>query len=215
MSTVFLHHAFLHFPIGLLVGAGIIALYSFIRPSHLINKTLIIFLVFGLVSGILAGVAGLLSADHLIGEGQVTVSQMAGHRNVALFGLLFAAIGLVLFWVAKKKEQTRLPSILGGIAVILSAALMVVASDWGGRMIHQTVTPFAKEHSHESSMPHSESENGHHQDNESDHPHDSDAMMHESDAHGSDNHPTPDGDHSSDSHSESGATEHDHAGHQH
>lgn len=210
MSTVFLHHALLHFPIGLLVGAGIIALYSFVRPSRFILKTIILFLAFGLVVGLLAGVAGLLSADHLIEEGQVTASQMAGHRNAALVGLLFAGIGLVVLWGGLKKDSMRQSLVIGGIAVILSAILMVITSDWGGRMIHPTITPFAKEHSHEASMPHSASEHGHSQSDTIDHHHDSDQMMNEPDGH----HIPPE-DSTSGSLHEKDISEHDHSGHQH
>lgn len=174
MSTVYLHHSFLHFPIALFILAGILAAFSLFRPSRFISDAVLLLLGAGLLTGLVAGISGLLSAGHLIEEGEATASVVAGHRNAALLALLFALASFLGLWRVRVKDTGKNSSmIVVNVLAILAAILITVAGDRGGRMIHPSVTPFEKKHTHAQSAelgdPHAEMDADHHAGETSDH----------------------------------------------
>lgn len=204
MSSVYLHHIFIHFPIGLIVASGLIAMVSFLKRSSTLDWVVTIILALGVSFGIAAAITGLLSADHLIEEGQATVGQVSAHRNAAILSLVLALMGVVSLIFHLRNSTRGWLRTIGLILAILAGIAVTFAGDRGGKMIHPSLGLFSTEHSHESLESHHDSvehEHSHggtivHEDGENDHHNDEGSVDEDTQADNGGHHQPHDDEHS-------------------
>lgn len=154
MSTVYLHHTFLHFPIGLFTLAGILALVGLWKPTPFLNKAVLFLLASGLFFGLVSLVTGLLSADHFIDENLVDPDLVSLHRNYGIISNIIALIAMVVFFISRRKKgRDRMKfQVTIKVLAVITAVLIGVAGHLGGSMVHPSLKPFQKEHVHEGAM---------------------------------------------------------------
>lgn len=148
MSSVYLHHALLHFPVALIALAGLLFLLGLAKRLKGLNEPAYTLLQLGVLFGILAAIPGLLSAGHIIEDG-VDSAVVAGHRNAALLAVLVAGISLLILFLVRKERMAARFNWVGKLLAVFAALLILLAADRGGRMIHPSIRPFATEHEHE------------------------------------------------------------------
>lgn len=128
-----LHVLLVHFPIGLLITAGLIEVAGVIRKRKLPYATSIILAVVGAIGAIVATGQGWILAGNTKHPGSEQLVKMHRWAGVAasVLSLLAAAAGLAAFWREKKVFVWSFR------ALIIAAGIAVgTAAHWGGGLIY-------------------------------------------------------------------------------
>lgn len=170
MTAPWFHHVFLHFPIVLFIIGGLFAVFILFKPTPRLHNALLLLFGFGVLLGLAATIAGLLSADHLIEEG-VAEARVNGHRNAAIITMVLGAISLVLLSLRGAREKRGAFRIIGLLFAIATAAMVTVTGDRGGRLLHPSLGPFTEVegHTHETSGEHGVAADHQHEEGEQAH----------------------------------------------
>lgn len=138
MLAPYFHHTLLHFPVVLLIvgAAGLVLGVLFGGP--LLIRIGGWSLLVGIVAGIVAGIAGLLSMDEATARG-VSEASALEHRNLAIAALAVAGLAFAMWLAGRPRGGTssvhRLSVLSPGLA-IAAAGLVAWAAHLGGTMMH-------------------------------------------------------------------------------
>lgn len=127
-----IHPALAHFPIAFLLGGVALDLYSWLRRRPDLAKVATGMLVVGVLSGILAGFAGVLAFFTVPGHTDEAHRLMFWHMGIQ-------AAALVLFaWPAWKRWRKRElpPTIVSRLLICVAAVLLLVGSAIGGYIVY-------------------------------------------------------------------------------
>lgn len=124
------HPAIVHFPIAFLLAAVAVDLWSVRRPREVLIRSAAGLYVGGVLSGLLAAVAGVAA--------WLTAPHDASVHGTMIWHPVFAASALVLFAMVARwrwKGRTRPPSPLEQAAAVGAAGLLLVAASLGGHLV--------------------------------------------------------------------------------
>lgn len=124
------HPAIVHFPIAFLLAAVAVDLWSVRRPREVLVRSAAGLYVAGVLSGILAAVAGVAA--------WLTAPHDASVHTAMIWHPVFAASSLALFTLVARwrwKGRTRPPAPLERAAAVAAAGLLLVAASLGGHLV--------------------------------------------------------------------------------
>lgn len=128
-----LHVLLVHFPIGLLVTAGLIEVAGVIRRRKLPYATSVVLAVVGAIGAVVAAGQGWILAGNTKHSGSEQLVEMHRWAGVAasVLGLLAAAAGLAAFW------REKIVFVWSFRVLIIAAGVAVAtAAHWGGGLIY-------------------------------------------------------------------------------
>jgi uncharacterized membrane protein len=128
-----IHPALIHFPIAFLLGGLLIDLYARIRPRESLTRVASGLLVAGVVSGLVAAGAGLVSYYTVPAHTEAAHEQMDAHMVLAGAALGLFALVAVGRWMRRTKPAGA-ATLVGGMA---ASALLVSAAMLGGKTVYQ------------------------------------------------------------------------------
>jgi uncharacterized membrane protein len=126
-----LHPALVHFPIALLLSAVMLDLFAWWRGRNELNTVVTGLLIAGAVSGVLAGLAGLLAYYTVPAHTVAAHGQMYWH-----LGLQLAALGLFVVVILIRRRSVQASNLSRGIG-LLGTALLVWGSALGGEIVYR------------------------------------------------------------------------------
>src|ERR1051326_5235822 len=147
-----LHPILIHFPIAFLIGGAFVDLAGRLRRSPGLTQAATAMFVAGLVTGLLAGAAGLLAYFTVPGHTEQAHTLMYWHLAVQVLALLLFAWPTWQRW-----HSWSLPPPASGLIVIwLAVIALIVGSAIGGFIIYHggagvepdLLTPELREHEH-------------------------------------------------------------------
>jgi uncharacterized membrane protein len=128
-----LHPALIHFPIAFLLGGLLIDLAAWFRPRESLTRVASGLLAAGVVSGVAAAFAGVISFFTVPAHTEAAHEQMSSH-------LVLASAALVLFSlvaIARWRRRTQPASALALSTGLLGSALLIGAAFLGGRIVYE------------------------------------------------------------------------------
>ncbi len=132
------HSVLLHFPIGFVVMAFLVDLYSLRRRSMEAQRIVGLILVFGVLTSVITIVCGLLRS----GSAEYDPRMLEVHRNFGIAVGALMLLTLLLHRLAYREEATEGRRILlrSGFRLLLLASIVVttIAGHGGGNLTHGT-----------------------------------------------------------------------------
>src|SRR5262245_63999057 len=125
-----LHPALIHFPIAFLLGGLLVDLVARIRPRAALTRAATGLLLAGVLSGIAAAAAGVVSYFTVPAHTEASHEQMETH--LVLGGAALALFALVAIARWRRRRQPASAAVLSG--EILGSALLVTAAFLGGKV---------------------------------------------------------------------------------
>lgn len=125
-----LHQAVAHFPVALLLVAGVLELLGAVFASDRTRSAARVCLVFGAAAAVAAAVFGWLNADFDRSGPDSVVLSLHRWGGVALAVVAIVAVGLSLI------ARTRWLVGLSRLTTIGVAAMVVAVGHWGGTLVH-------------------------------------------------------------------------------
>jgi uncharacterized membrane protein len=127
-----IHPALNHLPIAFLLGGVVLDLYAWARGRPSLVQVATGMLIAGVVTGVLAALAGLLAFYTVPGHTEVAHRLMYWHLGIQ-------ATSLVLFigptW-KRSRNRAAPPSMVGRLVLCLAAVLLLVGSGIGGYIVY-------------------------------------------------------------------------------
>jgi len=127
-----IHPALNHLPIAFLLGGVVLDLYAWARGRPSLVQVATGLLIAGLVTGVLAALAGLLAFFTVPGHTQEAHRLMYWHLGIQ-------APSLALFigptW-KRSRSRAAQPSMVGRLVLCLAAVLLLVGSGIGGYIVY-------------------------------------------------------------------------------
>jgi uncharacterized membrane protein len=133
-----LHPALIHFPIAFLLGGVGVEVLARIRPRESLSRTASALFVAGVVTGIPAAIAGVVSYLTVPAHTEAARTEMAAHVVLASAALVVFALVAAARW----PWRTQPASALALCASLAGGALLVSAAFLGGKTVLHGL-PFA------------------------------------------------------------------------
>src|SRR5262245_48601887 len=128
-----LHPALIHFPIAFLLAGVVVELLARIRPRASFTRAAVVLFVAGVVTGIPAAIAGVVSYFTVPAHTEAAHAQMGAHMLLASAALLVFSLVAVARW----PRRTQPASALALCASLAGGALLVTAGVLGGKTVLQ------------------------------------------------------------------------------
>jgi uncharacterized membrane protein len=128
-----LHPVLIHFPIAFLLGGMLVDLIARIRPRESLTRVASGLLLAGVLSGIAAAFAGVVSYYTVPAHTEAAHGQMDAHLILASAAL--ALFALVTF--ARWRRRTQPASAMALSGGLVATALLVGAAFLGGKVVYQ------------------------------------------------------------------------------
>ncbi len=128
-----LHPALIHFPIAFLLGGLLVDLAGRIRPREGLTRAASGLLVAGVISGIAAAAAGVVSYFTVPAHTEAAHEQMDTHMTLAGAALVLFALVAIARW-RRRREPASTLALSGGL---LGCALLIGAAVLGGKIVYQ------------------------------------------------------------------------------
>jgi uncharacterized membrane protein len=128
-----LHPVLIHFPIAFLLGGLLIDLVARFRPRESLTRVASGLLIAGVLSGIAAALAGVISYFTVPAHTEAAHEQMDMHLVLASAALvLFAGVAIVRW-----RRRTQPASAAALSTGLMGAALLIGAAFLGGRIVYE------------------------------------------------------------------------------
>jgi uncharacterized membrane protein len=145
-----IHPALTHFPIAFLIGGAVVDLVGLWRTSIAIEIAATRLLLAGWVTGLLAGVAGIVAYFTLPAHTEAAHDLMYWHAGLQVGALLLLA------WPIFQRCSSSTPSTVGRLLIWSGVLALIVGSGIGGSLVYhggagvdpQLLTPAVREHEH-------------------------------------------------------------------
>jgi uncharacterized membrane protein len=128
-----LHPVLIHFPIAFLLGGMLVDLIARIRPRELLTRVASGLLVAGVLSGIAAAFAGVVSYYTVPAHTEAAHAQMDTHLILASAALVLFALVTLARW--RRRTQPASALVLSG--GLVATALLIGAAFFGGKVVYQ------------------------------------------------------------------------------
>jgi uncharacterized membrane protein len=140
-----LHPLVVHFPIALIVIAGVTAIVWSIRATAFWRRATLLLMALGMAGGLFAYFTG--DAIEEQSEGTPIVEELVGlHEDVALYALIVTGVALVglaalSVWLERRTTLERdppdplVPRLVLTVLTVLAAALIAWTAHIGGTMV--------------------------------------------------------------------------------
>jgi len=128
-----LHPALIHFPIAFLLGGLLVDLVARIRPRAALTRAATGLLVAGVISGIAAAAAGVVSYFTVPAHTEAAHEQMDTHMALAGAALVLFALVAIARW-RRRGEPASTLALSGGL---LASVLLIGAAFLGGKTVYQ------------------------------------------------------------------------------
>ncbi|HYV63238.1 MAG TPA: c-type cytochrome domain-containing protein, partial [Bryobacteraceae bacterium] len=126
------HSVVLHFPIGFVVIAFLLELYSIARPSRDLRKAITFVLMASLVSAAAASALGLMRA----GSNDYDAKTLELHKRAGLAVAFLTAAALGFQWLAVRNETKRYFKWCYQATLLTTIGALVYAGHQGGNLTH-------------------------------------------------------------------------------
>jgi uncharacterized membrane protein len=126
-----LHPALIHFPIAFLLAGVVVEVLARIRPRESLSRAASVLIVAGVVTGIPAAIAGVVSYFTVPAHTEAAHTEMAAHVVLASAALLVFALVALARW----RQRAQPASALALCASLAGGALLVSAAFLGGKTV--------------------------------------------------------------------------------
>lgn len=126
------HTVTLHMPIGFVMMAVILEVYSLLRPSEPLRKAIGVVLLFSATSAVVVVVLGIFRAS----DGGYEPETLEEHRWFGIAVGVVTALVLLVHWLVFRKEAKPLPIGIYRFLLVADSVLLVVAGHGGGNLTH-------------------------------------------------------------------------------
>jgi len=147
-----LHPALVHFPIAFLLGAIVLDLYAWVRARNELKRVVYGLLIAGVLSGVVAALAGILAYFTIPNHTQSAHDMMSRHIWLQATAVAMFTANVLIRW----RSSGDHPPIAARIIGLIGAAVLLWGSSVGGEMVYRggtgvnpdVLAPSAKQHSH-------------------------------------------------------------------
>ncbi|MDL5054129.1 DUF2231 domain-containing protein [Oscillatoria laete-virens NRMC-F 0139] len=148
-----LHPALVHFPIAFLLGAIVLDLYAWVRARNELKRVVYGLLIAGVVSGVVAALAGILAYFTIPNHTQSAHDMMSRHIWLQATAVALFTVNAIIRWRNSSDEVPTAARLIG----VIAASVLIWGSSIGGEMVYRAGTgidpkalaPFDKQHSHD------------------------------------------------------------------
>lgn len=146
-----LHSALVHFPIAFLLGAIVLDFYAWVRARNELKRVVYGLLIAGVVSGVVAALAGILAYITIPNHTQSAHDMMSRHIWLQVTAVALFAANALIRWRNNSGEVQTAARVIGMIA----ASVLIWGSSIGGEMVYRggtgidpkALAPSKKQHS--------------------------------------------------------------------
>jgi uncharacterized membrane protein len=128
-----LHPVLIHFPIAFLLGGLLIDLVARFRPRESLTRAASGLLAAGVLSGVVAAFAGVVSYYTVPAHTEAAHGQMDMHLVLASAALVLFAVVAIARWRRRAQPASTLALSTG----LMSAALLIGAAFLGGKIVYE------------------------------------------------------------------------------
>jgi len=128
------HPMFVHFPIALLVIAGIVALIDFLQPNYHLKKVILWDLVAGTIGACIAVLSGLRDAS-VIPHNETIHAILEVHEDFGKAILILSTV-LSIWFLIRQLKMKKIENLIFVLIIWFGMAMIGYTAYLGGKMVY-------------------------------------------------------------------------------